>query len=585
MKNHVLTFSAFLLLGIALYASPASAFVTTDVAEGAGRVVATVGDTVRAGGVELEKLEHKIFGEKIFGKEGTKFKEREIEKYMPKIKGWATKYAKDRSEAGDPNKKTIKDNAALLAQTEAEIAELKVKRTLARKEAEAYYNIIEKNYQEKLASYEANKEALLAMQKEQMSKLNLTEIAQRKLDEFKAKAEAEMEAKLGEEMAAVQAAVNTVASGYQSAKTAVEKQYKKDQAALDADLKDITNRRDALETEIKELSESLEKEKELHQDTMAIEMKISAAQAERDQLNQQINVEIPAKYDTLEKEATSKANSLLTDFEKAKQEKVSEYAAKQAELEIAYEDKVNEFMEELKSQDINVEGLLNGSTVNNAVDNTVKDMEDEIKIAASELLEYKSSFEDKLANRIRDIEAQIQDKEDTVKRLKEQLKNQVEDNIKAELGIKVDSPDTALETAMSKNYIDPNKPETAENVDEIRRNRFIERRDAYMSSYADAVMIKNRIIPDLAILENFAQNTDSMDTVTGVIEADTNIKVKTIEALMQYAEILVAQLRKETAPEFGKQQSYKVKNPDKEITNFNLDDYIYNCTVEQGEKK
>ena len=585
MKNHVLTFSAFLLLGIALYASPASAFVTTDVAEGAGRVVATVGDTVRAGGVELEKLEHKIFGEKIFGKEGTKFKEREIEKYMPKIKGWATQYAQDRSEVGDPNKKTIKDNAALLAQTEAEIAELKVKRTLARKEAEAYYNIIEKNYQEKLASYEANKEALLAMQKEQMSKLNLTEIAQRKLDEFKAKAEAEMEAKLGEEMAAVQAAVNTVASGYQSAKTAVEKQYKKDQAALDADLKDITNRRDALETEIKELSESLEKEKELHQDTMAIEMKISAAQAERDQLNQQINVEIPAKYDTLEKEATSKANSLLTDFEKAKQEKVSEYAAKQAELEIAYEDKVNEFMEELKSQDINVEGLLNGSTVNNAVDNTVKDMEDEIKIAASELLEYKSSFEDKLANRIRDIEAQIQDKEDTVKRLKEQLKNQVEDNIKAELGIKVDSPDTALETAMSKNYIDPNKPETAENVDEIRRNRFIERRDAYMSSYADAVMIKNRIIPDLAILENFAQNTDSMDTVTGVIEADTNIKVKTIEALMQYAEILVAQLRMDTATEFGKLLSYKVKNPDKEITNFNLDDYIYNCTVEQGEKK
>lgn len=585
MKNHVLTFSAFLLLGIALYASPASAFVTTDVAEGAGRVVATVGDTVRAGGVELEKLEHKIFGEKIFGKEGTKFKEREIEKYMPKIKGWATQYAKDRSEVGDPNKKTIKDNAALLAQTEAEIAELKVKRTLARKEAEAYYNIIEKNYQEKLASYEANKEALLAMQKEQMSKLNLTEIAQRKLDEFKAKAEAEMEAKLGEEMAAVQSAVNTVTGSYQSAKTAVENQYKKDQAALDADLKDITNRRDALETEIKELSESLEKEKELHQDTMAIEMKISAAQAERDQLNQQINVEIPAKYDTLEKEATSKANSLLTDFEKAKQEKVSEYAAKQAELEIAYEDKVNEFMEELKSQDINVEGLLNGSTVNNAVDNTVKDMEDEIKIAASELLEYKSSFEDKLANRIRDIEAQIQDKEDTVKRLKEQLKNQVEDNIKAELGIKVDSPDTALETAMSKNYIDPNKPETAENVDEIRRNRFIERRDAYMSSYADAVMIKNRIIPDLAILENFAQNTDSMDTVTGVIEADTNIKVKTIEALMQYAEILVAQLRMDTATEFGKLLSYKVKNPDKEITNFNLDDYIYNCTVEQGEKK
>jgi hypothetical protein len=580
MKNHGLTFSAFLLLGIALYGSPSSAFVTTDVAEGAGRVVATVGDVVRAGGVELEKLEHKIFGERIQGPDG---EGNEIDSYIPKIKGWATKYAKDRLKAGDPNKKTIRDNAALLAQTEAEIAELKVKKTLARKEAEAYYNIIEKNYQEKLASYEANKEALLAMQKEQMSKLNLTEIAQQKLEEFKAKAQAEMEAKLGEEMAAVQSAVNTVTGSYQSAKTAVENQYKKDQAALDADLKDITNRRDALEAEIKELTESLEKEKELHQDTMAIEMKISAAQAERDQLNQQINVEIPAKYDTLEKEATSKANDLLADFEKAKQEKVSEYAAKQAELEIAYEDKVNEFMEELKSQDINVEGLLNGSTVNNAVDNTVKDMEDEIKIAASELLEYKSSFEDKLKNRIRDIEAQIQDKEDTVKRLKDQLAKQLVIGGWEALGVKFDEPDTALKAAMSKNYIDPNKPETAENVDEIRRNRFIERRDAYMSSYADAVMIKNRIVPDLAILENFAQNTDSMDTLDGVINADTNIKIKTIEALMQYAEILVAQLRMDTATEFGKLLSYKVKNPDKEITNFNLDDYIYNCTIEQGE--
>ena len=582
MKNHVLIFSAFLLLGIALYASSAPAFVTTDVAEGAGRVVATVGDVVRAGGVELEKLEHKIFGERIQGPDG---EGNEIDAYIPKIKGWATKYAKDRSEAGDPNKKTIRDNAELLAQTEAEIAELKVKRTLARKEAEAYYNIIEKNYQEKLAAYEANKNALLSMQKEQMSKLNLTEIAQQQLEKFKSAAKAEVEAKLGQEMAAVQAAVNTVASGYQSAKTVVENQYKKDQAALDADLKDITNRRDTLDKQIQELTESLEKEKELHQDTMAIEMKITAAKAERDQLNQQINVEIPAKYDTLEKEATSKANSLLTDFEKAKQEKVNEYAAKQAELEIAYEDKVNEFMESLKNQGINVEGLLDGSTVNNAVDNTVKDMEDEIKIAASELLEYKSSFEDRLANRIRDIEAQIQDKEDTVKRLKEQLARQIQIGTLESLGIKVDQPDDALKAAVNKNYIASNKPETAENIDEIRRNRFIERRDAYMSSYADAVMIKNRIIPDMAILENFAQNTDSMDTVTGVIEADMNIKVKTIEALMQYAEILVAQLRMDTATEFGKLLSYKVKNPDKEITNFNLDDYIYNCTVEQGEKK
>ena len=580
MMRRLNTLSTFLLLGIFLYTFPAKSFVTTDVAEAAGRVIATVGDYARSGGIEFERIEHKIFGEKIRGPEN---EDKEIELYLSKIKGWSTNYAKDRSEAGDPNKKTIRDNALRVAEVEAEIAELKLKRALARTEMEAYFNVIEKNYQEKLAAYENNKAALLAMQTEQMSKLNLSEIAMKKLEEFKASAQAEMDAKLGDELALVQGAVGEITSGYESAKSALNSQYEKDQAALDADLKDITARRDALNAEIERLTIDYEKEDELHQDTMAIEMKIAAAKAERDKLTQQIEVDIPAKHDNLEAEATAKAQSLLNDFEAAKQDKINAYAAKQAELEIAYEDKVNEFMESLKTEEIDADSILDGSVVTDEVNGTIQDMEDDIKLAASELLEYKSSFESKLSNRLRDIDAQIQDKEDLKQRLKEQLTTQMQDNIKAELGVKVDAPNDALETAMSKNYIDPNKPESAENIDEIRRNRFIERRDAYLSSYADAVMIKNRIIPDLAIIENMAKNTDSMDTVMGVIEADTDIKIKTIEALMQYAEILVAQLRMDTATEYGKLLSYKVKNPDKDITQFNLDDYIYNCTVEQGE--
>ena len=173
MKHISLTFSAFLLLGVAISTPSAQAFVTTDVAEAAGRVVDTVGDVIRAGGIELERIEQKIYGEKIRGPEG---EDKEIEGYISKIKGWSTKYAKDRLNAGDPNKKTIRDNALRIADAEAEIAELKLKKTLARKEMEAYYNIIEKNYQEKLAAFEANKTALLAMAKEQTSKLNLSEI-------------------------------------------------------------------------------------------------------------------------------------------------------------------------------------------------------------------------------------------------------------------------------------------------------------------------------------------------------------------------------------------------------------------------
>jgi len=152
--------------------------------------------------------------------------------------------------------------------------------------------------------------------------------------------------------------------------------------------------------------------------------------------------------------------------------------------------------------------------------------------------------------------------------------------IKSLTGIDLDNPSNALYQAMGLNYLNKDIPESAEAIDEIRRNRFIERRDAILSSYSDAVMLKLRIGDDMDIIEHFANNTDSMDTVSGVVGADTDIKIKTIEALMQYAELLVAELRLETATELALLNTYKVKNPDKDITNFNLDDYIYNCTMD-----
>ena len=71
-----------------------------------------------------------------------------------------------------------------------------------------------------------------------------------------AQLKAEMEKQLGDEWAAVQAVINTAASGYETAKATVEKQYEKDQAKLDADLRDITARRDALDEQIKQFHTS-----------------------------------------------------------------------------------------------------------------------------------------------------------------------------------------------------------------------------------------------------------------------------------------------------------------------------------------
>ena len=217
----------------------------------------------------------------------------------------------------------------------------------------------------------------------------------------------------------------------------------------------------------------------------------------------------------------------------------------------------------------------------NTASDIINSMDDGMALALQELNSAKASFEDKMTVQTADIQNQIR----TLKNLRKQLQDELAEQtakfaLKSWLGVDLTSPASAQNQAMQLNFLDKNTPESAEAIDEIRRNRMIERRDAYLSTYADAVMLKLRIGKDLDIIEHFAKNTDSMDSISGVIGADTDIKIKTIEALMQYAELIVSELRRQTATEFANLTTYKVKNPDKEITNFNFDDYMYDCSLE-----
>ncbi|MBQ8436875.1 MAG: hypothetical protein IJX20_04415, partial [Alphaproteobacteria bacterium] len=98
MKKYKITFSTLMLLFTALTYNPqsAQAFVTTDVLEAAGRITATVGDVLRRGGINLESGENNATGERTGA--GTK----ETDAFIKKIKGWATDYAKERSNTGNP---------------------------------------------------------------------------------------------------------------------------------------------------------------------------------------------------------------------------------------------------------------------------------------------------------------------------------------------------------------------------------------------------------------------------------------------------------------------------------------------------
>lgn len=204
---------------------------------------------------------------------------------------------------------------------------------------------------------------------------------------------------------------------------------------------------------------------------------------------------------------------------------------------------------------------------------SMQEIEDNIKLLNSEYEGYKRELKSKTALKNKDIEAEIKDKKWRLERLKEQLA----DKVKEKTSVDLKDPTKALEASLKKNFIPKEEPENPENVDKIRRRRLLERRNAYLSGYADSVMLKQRISPDIEILDDFATKTNNMDTMGGVIGADTQLKIKSIETMMQYAELLVSQLRVQVANEYGNLRFYKIKNPDKDVKYFTLDDYGFNC--------
>ena len=557
------------------------------------------------------------------GNDSDKKKQSGIKSWVSNARGWATDFAKKRLKTGNPDKQKIRDNALRLAEIEAEILELNLQLTLVETEKTLYYTTVEKAYQEKLAAYEANKQKIL----QETQKLNVLKLAEQKVAEYKSKLKSELEAKLGDKLKEVNEQIGKASAAYEQAKEAIHKANEQQQKALQQELAIAQADYTVLERELEELELQLEEDKAANLDTTALEAEIQEKTKQYEELEKKLT-EIPKKQKKAEENAIADADNLLSDFEVEKETWLKKYADAQAFLEVemqekianftgsildydvnnsadkrgALEDQKNELSQKIEAakakgedtsameqemlslqeqhasiQEIDVGSLLDGSFARDTASDVMGAMEEEIASALSGVLALKASYEDKLQRRIADINNQIRALKKLRAQLQDQLAEQTAKYLLKSLGINLTDPRDSLKQALKLNFLDKKIPESAEAIDEIRRNRLIERRDAILSSYSDAVMLKLRIGDDLDIIEHFADNTNSMDTVSGVIGADTDIKIKTIEALMQYAELLVAELRLETAAELANLNTYKVKNPDKEITNFNLDDYLFNC--------
>ncbi len=201
------------------------------------------------------------------------------------------------------------------------------------------------------------------------------------------------------------------------------------------------------------------------------------------------------------------------------------------------------------------------------LENYISETQAEIDAYQQELTDLAAEFD--VTSELDAIQGQLDALNAEKLRLQDLLKDKINDILKN--AINLDDPSEALSTAKTQNYT---TEEVAEKVKEVRKQRFIERRNAVTSTYAEAVQLKYRMYKEPDIFKDFTDTAGQMDTLAGQIGMDTQMKIKIIELLMQYANIMVNDLREYTGHEYGERRFYTMRQPENDLINFNLDDYV-----------
>lgn len=170
----------------------------------------------------------------------------------------------------------------------------------------------------------------------------------------------------------------------------------------------------------------------------------------------------------------------------------------------------------------------------------------------------------------------LEPKQKELKNLKKDL-TKLKRDLEIIAGMTGDEPTAAEALSNTANlyFQQYDEDEDTKRQDEIRRNRLLERRRSIFDAYTQSIAF----IPELVTRDHEGEDqgyaASTFDTTGGAWGADAELKVKNLIALRDYARLLVYDLKMQTANQVSILTFYKLKKPLTNISEFNLDDYVY----------
>ena len=132
-----------------------------------------------------------------------------------------------------------------------------------------------------------------------------------------------------------------------------------------------------------------------------------------------------------------------------------------------------------------------------------------------------------------------------------------------------------LNATISNNFVPEKEELTAQAINRITSYRSKTQASDVIQAYAVALQARANRGEDSEDADTKASNVPQMEASSAAIAMDTQLKVKNMKSLLLYTQLLIEDMKLRTASDLANLNVYKLRNPSKDVTQFNLDDYKY----------
>lgn len=144
-----------------------------------------------------------------------------------------------------------------------------------------------------------------------------------------------------------------------------------------------------------------------------------------------------------------------------------------------------------------------------------------------------------------------------------------------------------LNAMISENFIPAGEAQTADSINRVMANRKVTEFYDTINGMNMALTIKKDLDASTAKSDETKGKVITSEGASSGTTMDIELVVNNMRALVKYTKLLVADMKMRTSTDLASMTIYKVRNPEKDVTQFNLDDYKYKkskCTKDGKSK-